>query len=236
MNSIKVRLKKKRGRGWVYQDIEIPTDEEMARIAAELHAKHEPALINVLGWQVFYHSGKDFSYTATEVDPFNGTIGDSDEHPSKTLSYCVFGYDADWRVSYSWNNGDDQPPTRQHEKGDIVPSEGLTEELNAVMLNGYQAVGKEVGYWAHYFYRSVWNNGGLYTAQKMLRKKLKNQSDQKGFRALIEAGRLDLSLESLVLQPRFRSLFTKEELAEAKRRLDMAPDYAKRIPMAPDEI
>ncbi|MBW2096546.1 MAG: HNH endonuclease [Deltaproteobacteria bacterium] len=63
----------------------------------------------------------------------------------------------------------------------------------------------------------------------MLQKKLKNQSDQKGFRALIEAGRLDLSLESLVLQPRFQSLFTKEELAEARRRLDRVPDYAKRI-------
>ena len=52
---------------------------------------------------------------------------------------------------------------------------------------------------------------------------------------LREAGRLDLSLESLVLQPRFRSFFTKEELAEAKRRLDMVPDYAKRIQVAPDE-
>ncbi len=104
------------------------------------------------------------------------------------------------------------------------------------MLNGYQTVGKELGYWAHYFHRSVLNNGGLYTAQRMLRKKLKNQSNQKGFHVLIEAGRLDLSLESLVLQPRFCSFFTKEELAEAKRRLDMVPDYAKRKSVALDEI
>ncbi len=72
MESRKVRLRKKHGRGWVYQDIEIPTDKEMDRIAAELHAKHEPALINVLGWKVFYHPEWDYSYTTTKVDPFNG--------------------------------------------------------------------------------------------------------------------------------------------------------------------
>lgn len=108
-------------------------------------------------------------------------------------------------------------------------------ELEKAMLVGYQTAGKEVGYWGNYFLRSVRQNGGLVTAQRMLRKKLNNPSDQKGFRALIEAGRLDLSLEKLVLEPRFRNLFTKEELTEAKRRLDMAPDYAKRIPVAPDE-
>ena len=236
MESKKVRLRKKHGSGWVYQDIEIPTDKEMVRIAAELHAKHKPALINVLGWQVFYNPGKDLNCATTKGDPFNeAVIGAKEEHQSKINPYCVFGYNADWKVSYYWNNGDDQPPTRRHEKGDIVPTEVETEELNAAMLNGYKIAGEEIGYWGKYYLRSVKNNGGLATAQRMLRKKLKNQSVQKGFRALIEAGRLDLSLESLVLQPRFRNLFTKEELAEAQRRLDMVPEYAKRIPVAPDE-
>lgn len=232
MESRTVRLKKKRGRSWVYQEIEIPTDEEMDRIAAELHAKHEPALINVLGWQVFYNPGFDYNCITTKVDPFNGAvIGDKEEHSLKTKPYCVFGYEStDWKVSYSWNNGDDQSPIRQHEKGDIVLSEVETGELDAAMLNGYKMAGEEIGYWGNYFLRSVKQNGGLSTAKRMLRKK-----PSKGFRALIEAGRLDLSLESLVLQPRFHDLFTKEELAEAKRRLDMVPDYAKRIPVAPDE-
>ena len=237
MESRKVRLRKKRGSGWIYQDIEIPTDEEMDRIAAELHAKHKPALINVLGWQVFYNPGRDLNWTTTKVDPFNGAVIDAkEEHSSKINPYCVFGYkSADWKVCYLWNKGDDQPPIRHHEKGDIVLSEMETGELDAAMLNGYEMAGKEIGYWAHYYVRSLKNNGGLYTAQRMLSKKLNKPSEQKGFRALIEAGRLDLSLEKLVLQPQFRHFFKKEELAEAKRRLDMVPDYAKRIPVAPDE-
>ncbi len=236
MKSRTVQLRKKRGNGWVYQNIEIPTDEEMDRIVAELHAKHEPALIDVLGWQVFYNPGKDYSYTTTEIHPFNGTVGAKEKGSTKSISSCEFGYESTvWRVSYSWDNGDDQPPTRQHEKGDIVPSEVETEKLDAAMFNGYQMAGKEVGYWGNYYLRSVKQNGGLATAQRMLSKKLKNLSEQKGFRSLIEAGRLDLSLENLVLQPQFRNLFTKEELAEAKRRLDLAPDYTKRKTVAPDE-
>jgi len=237
VESRNVRLRKKHGSGWVYQDIEIPTDKEMDRIAAELHAKHEPALINVLGWQVFYYPGKDCNWTSQKVDPFNGTvIGDKDKHSSRINPFCKFGYNsADWKVCYLWNNGEDQPPIRHHEKGNIVPSEVETEKLDEAMLNGYKMAGKEVGYWGNYYLRSVKQNGGLSTAQRMLSKKLKKPPEQKGFRALVEAGRLDLSLESLVLQPRFRSFFTKEELAEAKRRLDMVPDYAKRIQVAPDE-
>lgn len=237
MESRNVRLRKKHGSGWVYQAIEIPTDKEMDRIAAELHAKHKPALINVLGWKVFYSPGWNNNWTTTKVDPFSGTvIGAKEEHSSRIKPYCIFGYDsADWKVSYSWNNEDDQSPIRQQEKGDIVSSEVGTGKLHAAMLSGYEMAGREIGYWGKRYLHSVKQNGGLATAQRMLRKKLENAAEQKGFRALIEAGRLDLSLENLVLQPRFRHLFTKKELAEAKRRLDMVPDYAKRIPVAPDE-
>lgn len=112
----------------------------------------------------------------------------------------------------------------------------LKDELDVAMHTAYRTAGRETGYWGKYFLRSVNQHGGLATAQRMLSKKLKNPSEQKGFRALIEAGRPDLSLENLVLQPRFRSLFTKEELEEAKQRLDAIPVYARRKSVAPDEI
>ena len=111
----------------------------------------------------------------------------------------------------------------------------LQDELDVAMHAAYQTAGRETGYWGKYFLRSLNHHGGLATAQRMLSKKLKNPSEQKGFRALIEAGRPDLSLENLILQPRFRSLFTKEELEEAKRRLDTVPLYARRKPVDPDE-
>jgi len=238
VESRKVQLKKKRGRDWYYQDIVIPTDEEMDRMAAELHVKHIPALIDVLGWQVFYNPSEELHYSTTNIDTFSdSTIGDPAAHRSRRLSYCIFGYESpDWRVSYFWSNGDNQPPTRQQEKGDIVPSDVGSEELDAALLIGYETAGREIGYWGNYYLRSLRRNGGLATAQRMLCKKMKSVSEQtKGFRALIDAGRTDLSVESIILQPQFRNLFTEEEINEAKRRLEMVPGYARRVSVAPNE-
>ena len=57
--------------------------------------------------------------------------------------------------------------------------------------------------------------GGLAYAQRLLAKPVA----QDGFTRLQQHGRLDLAVEALVLDLRFRSLFTPEELAEAQRRL-----------------
>ncbi|MCY3793468.1 MAG: hypothetical protein OXG51_03710 [Gammaproteobacteria bacterium] len=42
---------------------------------------------------------------------------------------------------------------------------------------------------------------------------------QDGFRRLWDIGRLDLSLECHVLKPKYRELFSTEELEEARKRL-----------------
>jgi 5-methylcytosine-specific restriction protein A len=111
----------------------------------------------------------------------------------------------------------------------------LEKQFEEELLNNYTKAGKELGYWAHYFYRSLKNNGGLETAKRMLGKKLINPSYQKGFQTLLDAGRLDLSVESLVLEQRFRKLFTTQELAEAKQRLNAIPEYAKRKIIIPQD-
>ena len=112
----------------------------------------------------------------------------------------------------------------------------MESKLHQEMIEMFTIAGKETGYWGRYFLRSVKKNGGLQTAKKMLSKRLENPSEQKGFQALIEAGRPDLSLESLILQPRFRDLFTSYELDEAKRRLASVPGYAQRATVPVDEI
>ena len=127
MQSVKVRLRKKRGRGWEYQEIEIPTDSEMERIAAELHANHVPNLTSCLGWKVLYRPASPYKCLLPAVDPFTGERGETVEHQSSTLSCCVFGYDAEWQVCYSWNRGDDQSPVRIQEKGDVVPLPSETQ-------------------------------------------------------------------------------------------------------------
>lgn len=114
-------------------------------------------------------------------------------------------------------------------------------ELDKKMREIYHIAGKETGYWGNYFLRSVKKNGGLKTAKRILSKRLNNPSQMKGFQTLLDAGRLDLSIEHLVLQPQFRELFTSHELNEAERRLNFVPQYAKRktVPINkiyPDEI
>jgi len=110
----------------------------------------------------------------------------------------------------------------------------LESELHQDMLDMYKLAGQETGYWGNYFLRSVKNNGGLATAKRMLSKRLENLAEQKGFQSLLEAGRPDLSLESLILKPKYQDLFSLEELQEAKRRLQSIPDYANRSNVAPE--
>ena len=66
------------------------------------------------------------------------------------------------------------------------------------------------------FLNMVQNNGGLEAARRLLA----SPSVGDGFVALWEVGRLDLSVEALVLQEPWRTLFTEEVLAVARERLE----------------
>jgi hypothetical protein len=122
VQSVKVRLRKRRGRGWAYEVIEIPTDAEMERIATGLHARHVPAQTDCLGWKVLYIPAASFSYTMKPVNVFTGERGIPKEaRHSKSISTCVFGHGSQWQVCYAWNQGDDKSPARIQENGDVVP-------------------------------------------------------------------------------------------------------------------
>jgi hypothetical protein len=71
------------------------------------------------------------------------------------------------------------------------------------------------GYWASYFLRGVRNHGGPEYAHQLLRK----QGTSDGFRRLTEEGRLDLSVEALVLRHDYAPLFTEDERRIAAHRL-----------------
>lgn len=108
----------------------------------------------------------------------------------------------------------------------------LQQELHRSLIDAYRRAGKEVGYWGNYFLRAVKKNGGLVTVKKMLLPTTTGKI-QKGLQALIDAGRPDLSIEAIVLQPRFAGLFTQNELTEAKNRLSVFPQSAFRQPVTP---
>lgn len=71
------------------------------------------------------------------------------------------------------------------------------------------------GYWASYFLRGVRNHGGPYYAHQLLRR----EGTTEGFQRLKQEGRLDLTMEALVLRPEYTELFADEERRIAAHRL-----------------
>jgi hypothetical protein len=109
MKTIHAKLKIKGGKT---VDVEIPTDEEIERIAMRMHAAGKPCLETILGSKAFYRSRQEQSYTTASVDPFTGKRGEeSAPHKSEAPAEFTFGYDGPWRIVLSWKAGDDKPPT-----------------------------------------------------------------------------------------------------------------------------
>ena len=83
-------------------------------------------------------------------------------------------------------------------------------------MTGVYEKAKAVGYNPTIFIQMVANSGGLAAAKQLLAAGKPSQ----GFTELWERGRLDLTVEALVLQPEFSPLFTQAELRTARRRLE----------------
>ena len=74
---------------------------------------------------------------------------------------------------------------------------------------------RTLGYKPIAFEMMLGEEGGVETAHRLLA----SYRYQDGFRRLWELGRLDLSLECHVLRPTYRTLFSNQELEEARKRL-----------------
>ena len=74
---------------------------------------------------------------------------------------------------------------------------------------------RKLGYTPLAFEIMLGEQGAVETAHRLLA----TFEYQDGFRRLWELGRLDLSLECHVLRPKYRALFTTNELDEARKRL-----------------
>jgi hypothetical protein len=93
--------------------------------------------------------------------------------------------------------------------------EDLEPQFHSAMLDIHRRARNECKYNATRFLAMVNELGGLKTAQRLLA--TREPSD--GYRTLWEHGRLDLTVERLVLRKQFRDLFTEEELRVASDRL-----------------
>lgn len=98
----------------------------------------------------------------------------------------------------------------------------LEDELTSALRGTYESA-RACGYIATYFLQMLDEHGGLGTARRLLAKK----ETQIGLFKLYELNLLHKSMEAVVLQERFQSLFTEDELAEARQRLEEL-DYFKK--------
>jgi 5-methylcytosine-specific restriction enzyme A len=115
----------------------------------------------------------------------------------------------------------------------------LQDDLHQAMIDVYYRAAEETGYRGSRYLQAVRRNGGLATAKRMLKPRTKAQ--RAGLDRILEAGKPDLTAEAVVLETRFRSLFTEEELAEAARRIGRFREESKRVRrererLYPDEL
>jgi len=91
----------------------------------------------------------------------------------------------------------------------------LSEEFTRA-LEGTVETAKAHHYNPSYFMQMLAEHGGVETAKRLLAA----NEPQTGLFELYHLGLLHESMEAVVLQEKFRSLFTEDELSEAHQRLD----------------
>lgn len=108
-----------------------------------------------------------------------------------------------------------EAPARRAAALETMRNVALEKAFHVRMLEIYAIAKKDAGYNATRFLAMVSENGGLEAARTLLH----SSTVSDGYVALWERGRLDLSVEAVVLEPRWAALFTGAELEIANRRL-----------------
>jgi hypothetical protein len=92
----------------------------------------------------------------------------------------------------------------------------LEEYFNGAMFTIYRRAKSEAKYTASVFLNMLNERGGLTTAKYLIN----SQEESTGYTELYLRKRLDLTVEAMVIEDaRWQSLFTKEELDKARKRL-----------------
>lgn len=92
----------------------------------------------------------------------------------------------------------------------------LVKQFDHAMMDIYRRAKAEAGYNASVFLRMVGERGGLSTAKYLIN----SAKPSDGYTHLYERGRLDLTVEAMLVEnQKWHELFTPEELSKARRRL-----------------
>ena len=93
--------------------------------------------------------------------------------------------------------------------------DAVVKAFNRRMVLIYERAKSESGYNATYFLKMLSDHGGLETARRLVG----SSQPSEGFTQLYLKGRLDLTVESLVLEDEFSGLFSDELIELARYRL-----------------
>ena len=93
--------------------------------------------------------------------------------------------------------------------------EQLKRELRERYISTYNEC-KKIKYSPRYFLDMVVSNEDIIEVTRRL---IHKEGGTSGFEILYEKNRMDLSVENIILEPRFRVLFSKEDLIVAYQRL-----------------
>ncbi|MBV9550892.1 MAG: hypothetical protein JO256_14575 [Alphaproteobacteria bacterium] len=100
----------------------------------------------------------------------------------------------------------------------------IISQFDEAMFDVYRRAKTEAKYNATVFLQMLTDNGGLATAKTLIN----SAKPSDGYTALYLRGRLDLTVEALVMDnPRWHGLFESEELKRAQKRLE---DYQYKRP------
>ena len=92
----------------------------------------------------------------------------------------------------------------------------LAEQFDEAMFSIYRRAKTEAGYNAKIFLGMVADKGGVSTAKYLINR----DQPSDGYTHLYERGRLDLTVEAMVVEgPVWHELFAVEELTRARKRL-----------------
>lgn len=95
-----------------------------------------------------------------------------------------------------------------------MPSQ-LERQFHRKMIEIYDRAASECGYRPTRFLQMVTERGGIAAARDLLR----GSRPAEGLSILWQHQRLDLSVEALVCDEPWRSMFTQDEIVKAKKRL-----------------
>jgi hypothetical protein len=147
-----------------------------------------------------------------ELDP-----DDADLPRLEELNYQVFT-SVDALLGFVENEGiaaAGEPPATTEATSE-PPQSDLETEFAQRMKAVYDRGRTEASYNAAYFLSMLSQYGPQETAHRLLA----SPAISDGFAELWERGRLDLTVEALVIEPQFTQLFSENEIQTAKRRLD----------------